>query len=473
MRQKLKKDWIQISNKYQSEMDVDFIDNSIDNLQDSKYYLNSSNILQNIEMYNYNTNYDKLPLINKKDNFYQSQLNINSNYNNKSNLQGNLANKNMSQINFIESGKNFYVRDKRLNGNTQKLNFNSIYQYNLKSDNDLIEKIKVRDRENFLNNFSQNNNQNTKMNCKYNNFNETVFNPNNNSQIKNSTLYLANNNNINQNDITYININNNNSAGFKFNASGENNYINANLANVKLDLYDLGLLLIYCLLGGFDLFNFSDYECKHIRSDNCCCLLHCYYKFESNSKNKVKLFDYFKKFNFSFSMENFICSLTNYKLDKNLSIDFIKEHLWLSDVKSKYSSNINKIQDFENNKINNIARIKNKTSDYISKSLLIDLEELIILANDITNKGFVVNNNNIVKKYDKFFDSVEKVIPNSINYFKHYNIRNYSQINNKNTNLDYICKELNIDKEYLNNKLKSILDNYFQSDQYRKNYDNN
>ncbi len=472
MRQKLNREWIQNGNKYQSEIDVDFIDNSIDMLQDSKYYLNSSNIMPNIEMNNYNSNYDKLPLINKKDNFYQSQLNMNSNYNERGNLKGNLINKNISQINFNESGKNFYLQDKRSNGTSQKLNFNSIYQYNIKSDNDLIEKIKIRDRENFLNNNSQNKISNNKMNSKYINFNETIF-YSNNTRMKNNTLYLANNNNVNHNEITYINLNNNNSAGFKFSSSVENHFINTNYAYIKNDLYDLGFLMIHCLLGGFDLFNICDYECKHNKSDNCCCLLHCYYKYQSQSKNKLKLTDYFKRLNISYNLENFVCSLTSFKLDKNLSIENIKEHLWLSDINSKYINNLNKMTDYKSNNVNDKERENNNTSTYISKNLLINLEELLRFVNDINSKGSLVNNNSIVKKYEKFFESIKNAIPKSINYFKHYNIRGYSQILNKNRNLEYICKELNIDKEFLNNKLKTIFENYLQSDLYLNNNDNN
>jgi len=472
MRQKLKKDWIQLSNKFQSEIDLDFIDNSIDMLQDSKYYLNSSNILPNIDLNNYNTNYDKLPLINKKENFYQSQINLNSNYNDKNNFKSSLKNKNMSVINFVESNNNFYIKDhKRTNGKSQKLNFNSIYQYNLKSENDLIEKIKNRDRENFLNNNNQQNSINQKINNKSNNFYETAFNSNgNNYKIKNNTLYLANNNNQNQNDITYINMNNNNSAGFKFNSSGEHNYIYANLTNIKLDLYDLGQLLIYCIIGGFDLINLTDYECLHTRSENCCCLLHCYFKYETESKKnfKLKLKEIFKKFNFSHHLENFICSLTNFKLDKNINIENIKEHLWLSDIKNINSFNIMKKVDTEagNNKEN---EKKKSLTNYINKNILVDFEELFKLACEINSKGSIVNNNNLVKKFEKFFDSFNITLPKAINYIKHYNMKNYSQIINKSINLEYISKEINIDKDYLNNKLKTIFNNFFErSNSFKK-----
>lgn len=268
-------------------------------------------------------------------------------------------------------------------------------------------------------------------------------------------------------------MNNYNSAGFKFYSSGDNHFINANLANVKLDLYDLGVLIIYCLLGGFDLFNFFDYECGHTRSDNCCCLLHCYYKYESKSKNKIKLSDYFKKFNFSFNLDNFICSLTNYKLEKNLCIDNIKEHLWLSDIRSRYSNNLSKIHEPESNSLNDKVKLDNRFPNFISKNLLIDIGELLTLTNDIDNKGSLVNNNLTVKKFEKFFETFENIIPNSSNYFKHYNIMNYSQILNKNKNLDIICKELNIDKEYLDNRLKTIIDNYLLSHEFLNNNENN
>jgi len=474
MRQKLKKDWIQISNKYQSEIDLEFIDNSIDILQDSKYYLNSSNILPFIEFNNnHNTNNDKLPIISNKENFFQSQINMNSYYHEKINNR-NINNKNSSQINFVESNNNFYIRNnKKNNGESQKLNFNSIYQYNLKSENDLVEKIRNRDRENYLNiNQNQNNlnlnnnNQNSRSNNKCITFNDTAYNPNNNNnsnKIKNNTLYLANNN-PNQNDITYINIQNNNSAGFKMNSSGEIQYINASLANIKLDLYDLGQLLIYSILGGFDIISFTHYECFHTRSDNCCCLLHCYFKYEAQNKkeNKFKLKDLFKKLNLSHNLESFICSLTSYKLERSLSIEYLKEHLWLSDVNHINSNNNNRNKDKQNNTNYNENYNSKNNNDYVNNYLLVDFDELFKLANELNNKGSIINNGQNSKKFEKFFESYSIILPKSTKYFKHYNIKSLSQINNKNANIDYISKEINIDKNFLVGKLKAIFDNFFK-----------
>lgn len=488
MRQKLKKEWLQLANKYQSELDLDFIDNSIDNiLQDSKIYLNSSNILPNIEnnANNYNNNEKNFPMINKKDNFYQS---LNSNFLNDKNFNKNNFNnqRNLSQINFIDSNNNFYIKENAHRNNfkkTQKLNFNSIYAYNLKSENDLVEKIRSKDKENYLNNnnlFRTNLKFNANAHYNQANFNETGLNSHdyehssdnkNITKMKNtSNAYIVNNNNLfnNQNELsTLINLYNyNNSAGFKFNSSGEN-AINPsiNLAYVKLDIYDLGQLLLYSVLGGYELIDLSSYECLHSRPENCCCLMHCYFKYETENKKhfKLKLSEMFKKFGLSFNFENFICTLTSYKFDKNLSIEILKEHFWLSEIKNKkYQKNKNLKEREDNSNVN--------FQQYISKNLIIESKEVFKLSNEINSKGSVINNGHVLsKKYEKFFENFNNILPKSINYFKHYNYNNFLQILNKNEHLDYIAKEMNLDKDYMLNRFKTLFDNFFLSTNFSKN----
>ncbi len=507
MKQKLKREWITIGNRFQGENEVDFIDNSIEILKESKYYLNSSNILPNIEMNQYNTynTKDFLPAINKKDNFYKSQMNSNN------------ITKNSSQIGFIDSNSNFYINEnpKFLNNNNnynnnnnnnkknQKLNFNSIYPYNLKSESDLIDKIRTKDKENFMNNNNNNNNNNinNNSNSNYNNNNNNnnnSYNAYNNSYQKipknsnffdtvnnlydysnnirmkqNSHLYNNNNNNIHQsnnNTNTYSNeqqLNYNNSLGFKFNNSSYNNSNNVNLSFVKVDTYDLGVVLLYCILGGFDLIDLSSYECKHTRSDNCCCLLHCYYKYEkeNNKNSKIKLKTILKKYTASLNFEKFICALTSFKIDKNLSIDNLKQHFWLNGVKKKSKNNFD-----ERTKVNfDNFNADNENKQYISENLLIEMKEIFKLSNEINSSGSIVSVVNNKKKFEIFITNFGKIISKSHYYFKQYNIKTFNQIINRNNHVDFISKELNLEEEFVYLKLKELYDNYFLNENVSQN----
>jgi len=469
MKQKLKRKWINIGNKFQSENEVDFIDNSIDYLKDSKYYLNSSNILPNIEMYNTSNTKDFLPAINKKDNFYKSQINQNNNNNNNT--------KNSSHIGFVESNNNFYInenpnKNQFLNNNNkknqnQKLNFNSIYPYNLKSDSDLVDKIRTKDKENFMNNNSNNNiyNNSYQNNPKNSNFFDTannLYDYSNNIRMKQNSHMSQhnNNNNNNTNNNTYYEqqINYNNSLGFKFNNSSYNNNSNyVNLSFVKVDTYDLGVLLLYCILGGFDLIDLSTYECKHTISDNCCCLLHCYYKYENeNNKNyKIKLKTILKKYTSSLNFEKFICALTSYKIDKNLSIDNLKQHFWLNGIKKKSKNTFD-----ERTKVN-FNNFENEGKQYISENLLIEMKEIFKLSNEINSNGSIVSINNNKKKFEIFIENFGNIISKSHYYFKQYNIKAFNQVMNRNNHIDFISQELNLDEDFVYQKLKDLYDNYF------------
>ena len=372
MRQKLKKEWLQLANKYQAEMELEFADNSIELLQDSKYYLNSSNILPVIE------NDKFLPNINKKDNFYQSQININSNYTEKNSK--NNPNKNSNQVTFCESNNNFYINNKNNNNinkkRNQKLNFNSVYAYNLKSESENLEKNKKQ---------KENQNNLTSKNIKENyHSNDNPYNSLEKTKIKN------NNNNINNsNEIsTYMNLYNyNNSSGFKFNSSGENIYNNYNnLAYLKLDLYDLGQLLIYSVMGGSDLIDISNYECYHTRSDNCCCLIHCYLKYEAEKmkNSKLKMSEILKKYGLSFNFINFVCCITNFKMAKNFCMENLKEHLWLSEIK-----NFNQQKNKENYSKSLRDKDINSNNKYISNRILIELKEIFKIANELNSKSSI------------------------------------------------------------------------------------
>jgi hypothetical protein len=507
MKQKLKREWISICNRFQGENEVDFIDNSIDILKDSKYYLNSSNILPNIESNQYNTYNTKefLPAINKKDNFYKSQMNSNN------------ITKISSQIGFIDSNSNFYINEnpKFLNNNSnnyisnnnnnkknQKLNFNSIYPYNLKSDSDLIEKIRTKDKENFMNNNNilnnNTNNNNNNNNNSYNSYNNSyqkipknsnffdtvnnLYDYSNNIRMKqNSHLYNNNNNNnsnINQsNNNTYSNeqqINYNNSLGFKFNNSSYNNNCNnVNLSFVKVDTYDLGVVLLYCILGGFDLIDLSTYECKHTRSDNCCCLLHCYYKYEkeNNKNSKIKLKTILKKYTASLNFEKFICALTSFKIDKNLSIDNLKQHFWLNGVKKKSKNNFDERTKVNFNNFNPNADNENKK--YISENLLIEMKEIFKLSNEINSSGSILSVVNNKKKFDSFISNFGNIISKSHYYFKQYNIKTFNQIINRNNHIDFISQELNLEEEFVYLKLKELYDNYFLNENVSQNENEN
>ena len=46
----------------------------------------------------------------------------------------------------------------------------------------------------------------------------------------------------------------------------------------KLDMFDLGFLLIYCTMGGLEIFDASQHICSHNDSrgeSTCCCFFHC------------------------------------------------------------------------------------------------------------------------------------------------------------------------------------------------------
>lgn len=481
MKQKLKREWINVGNKFLSENEADFIDNSIDILKDSKYYLNSSNILPNIEMNHYSTSNTKdfLPLINKKDNFYKSQMNINNNKQSNTSQMG---------LGFVESNNNFYINDniknQFLNNNNnsnnnsnnnkknQKLNFNSIYPYNLKSDSDLVEKIRTKDKENFLNNNSTNvYNNSYQKNPKNSNFFDTannLYDYSNNIRMKQNSHYFQQFGNISNNTYsTEQQINYNNSLGFKFNNSSYNNNLNnVNLSFVKVDIYDLGVLLLYCILGGFDLIDLSIYECKHTRSDNCCCLLHCYFKYEKehNKNYKIKLKTILKKYTSSLNFEKFICALTSYKIDKNLSIDNLKQHFWLNGIKKKSKNTFD-----ERTKVN-FSNFENEGSfQYISETLLVEMKEIFRLSNEINSKGSIVSSNNNKKIFETFLENFGKIISKSHYYFKQYNIKNFNQVMNRNNHIDFISQELNLDRDYVYQNLKELYDNYFMNENFSHN----
>lgn len=202
----------------------------------------------------------------------------------------------------------------------------------------------------------------------------------------------------------------------------------------RLDYFDLGYMLIHCLLGDFYILDFVNYICKHGNND-CCCYLHCIIKSQNESKSKIKLENLINEQLYTKNLIDFICLCTSYKFDKSFALNLIKKHKWL-------------IEDsHDNNKVN------------------ISLHELLKLSKDYNfkNEYLILNNihNNSTRRLEKLIENISVILPYTQEYYNQNNIRNFDQILNSQCDIEELSFELGVDKDTLISKLKIIYDNIF------------
>lgn len=205
----------------------------------------------------------------------------------------------------------------------------------------------------------------------------------------------------------------------------------------RLDIFDLGFMLLNCALGGLEFEDLQTYQCEHIDKNNeniftCCCLFHCINKYESSLPDKkLKLTNIINTTNYSEEFISFLCYTTSYKFDKNFTFHKIKNHDWF------------------------------KTD---SEKILISMDEVLKLSKDYYLKNdYLINKNNANRRFEKFCESLINVLSLSDNYFKYMNITNSDAIFSNHYNIDELSSELGVTKDNLMNKLKSIYDNLFEN----------
>jgi hypothetical protein len=146
----------------------------------------------------------------------------------------------------------------------------------------------------------------------------------------------------------------------------------------KLEMFDLGLVLFYSVIGGNEIIDFSQYMCSH--HDNkqnlaCCCFYHCLEKSENEKlEYKIKLTNLITK-SYSSELVSFLCELTSYSLNTNvLTKNKIKNHKWLMNSETK------------------------------DKEVLLNLEELLKVSNLMSNKPSFI-------KLEKLCENISIVLP--------------------------------------------------------------
>ena len=218
-----------------------------------------------------------------------------------------------------------------------------------------------------------------------------------------------------------------------------------------LDLFDLGFLLIQCAIGCLDIIDFSEYKCEHLDEENnysCCCLLHCIEKFEKNLTTKLKIKNFINKINYSEEFTNFLCISTSYN-NFQIQASKLKFHPFLKNFG-------------DNKKINTTSmQFKNKLKK--NEKYKISLKELLLISNENGGKFDYSNLRNTSSKFEKFCESMSLVLPNCESYFKDTNVKDSSQIFNKNNDIKDILQEFEVDQETFVSKLKTIFDNSFNS----------
>jgi hypothetical protein len=151
----------------------------------------------------------------------------------------------------------------------------------------------------------------------------------------------------------------------------------------KLDMFDLGFLLIYSTMGGLEIFDASQYICSHNDSrgeSTCCCFFHCIENFENESSNdkKYKTTQIIKK-KYSVEFISYICEITSYRFKYNsiFSNNKIKNHPWLVSLTEKHSQ---------------------------ASEMNLNLEELLKVSNIMSKKISFI-------KLEKLCDSISQILP--------------------------------------------------------------
>ena len=195
----------------------------------------------------------------------------------------------------------------------------------------------------------------------------------------------------------------------------------------RLDIFDLGFMIINCAIGNLDLIDFNKYVCDH-DINKCCCLYHCIEKTESNKR--IKITNIINEKIFSKHFINFICCTTSYSYKKN-SPNKIKNHEWF---------------------INNQDKI------------LLNINELLTLSKEFQIKKNVHLQKNLMQKFDSICESLKLVLSFCDYYFQHQRVTNSNFIFNEDNekNLQLLSEELGIDRETLISHIKPIFDIVFK-----------
>jgi hypothetical protein len=201
----------------------------------------------------------------------------------------------------------------------------------------------------------------------------------------------------------------------------------------RVDIFDLGLLLINCAVGGIlDTFDFTTFTCEH--DMKCCCLYHCIETFENNKGMKHGLTSLISK-NQRYSKEfiTFLCLTTTYSYNKRISYKQLKNNDWLLSA--------------SNDKV------------------YLNLNELLGISKAYhSRKDPLGINKQHNKRFQSLCDNLSLVLSCCDNYFKHYGIKSSDFIFNESNekNLIELSNEMGVDKETLAQKIKPIFDNMFK-----------
>jgi hypothetical protein len=193
----------------------------------------------------------------------------------------------------------------------------------------------------------------------------------------------------------------------------------------RLDIFDLGVLLIHCTVGNIiDCIDFSTYICEH--DFKCCCLYHCLMAYEH--KNKFKLTDMLSK-RYSREFTAFLCHTTTYHYDKQISFKRLKNHDWML-------SNPN---------------------DYV----YLNLQELLTISRSFFTRSDYLKAN---KRLDYLAESITNILSCCDSYFQHYGIEDthlmFNEANEK--NIIELSNEMGVEKDILVARLKPLYDLIFK-----------
>jgi serine/threonine protein kinase len=215
----------------------------------------------------------------------------------------------------------------------------------------------------------------------------------------------------------------------------KNNKITETKINQKLNIFDIGCIIIQCAVGSSDFYNFAEYQCTCIqlnKNEKCCCLYHCIIKYEQQQTNIIKLVDLINNSLFSQEFINFICEATSYDYKQDFSIKNLKSHLWI---------------------MGNNENTSNKVKVF--------LEEYIALSKDYNFQNeYIISNDNSMCRFDKFCENISIILSDWTSYYEHYNIRHLNEIFNSTNDLNELSREFGIEKDIIINKLKPLYSNY-------------
>lgn len=199
----------------------------------------------------------------------------------------------------------------------------------------------------------------------------------------------------------------------------------------KLEMFDLGLILFYSATGGNGIIDFSQYLCSHqeTKQNKCCCFYHCLEKHE-NEKLKFKINStYMVSKTYSPEFLSFLCMLTSYSLNPNIVTgDKIKNHSWLI----------------------------NSNSDSKEREILLNLEELLKVSNITSKKLSFIT-------LEKLCENISLILQSCKDSFLQLNKNSSNTIKFSRLVLDELSNNLNIDKESLLEKIKSVYDSILSS----------